>query len=85
MKSRLVGPLGHIIGMKLRARFSRRRAIFFLAKPSAPDLVEVAALVEARTVNPVIAHRYPLSEIAAAFRYLGDGHAQGKIVVDLAL
>jgi len=32
-------------------------------------------------VTPVIYRRYELSEIGDAFRYLGEGHAQGKIAV----
>jgi NADPH:quinone reductase-like Zn-dependent oxidoreductase len=29
----------------------------------------------------VIDRRYELSEVADALRYLGEGHAQGKIVI----
>jgi len=32
-------------------------------------------------VTPVIDKRYELSEIADALRYMGEGHAQGKIVI----
>ena len=38
-------------------------------------------LLEAGKVTPVIDRRYELSEIADALRYLGEGHAQGKIVI----
>jgi NADPH:quinone reductase-like Zn-dependent oxidoreductase len=31
----------------------------------------------------VIDRRYPLSESAAAIRYLEEGHARGKVVVNL--
>jgi len=34
-------------------------------------------------VKPVIDKRYPLSEAAEAFRYLEEGHAQGKIVITM--
>ena len=34
-----------------------------------------------RTVKPIVDRRYDLSEIADAFRYLGEGHARGKVVV----
>ena len=32
-------------------------------------------------VTPVIDRTYPLAEAADALRYLGEGHARGKIVV----
>ena len=44
-------------------------------------LESVAALLEAGTVMPVIDRCFPLSEAPEAFRYLAEGHAQGKIVI----
>jgi NADPH:quinone reductase-like Zn-dependent oxidoreductase len=38
-------------------------------------------LLEAGKVMPVIDKRFPLSETAEALRYLGTGHARGKIVI----
>jgi NADPH:quinone reductase-like Zn-dependent oxidoreductase len=40
-------------------------------------------LLEDGKVKPVVDRRYPLSEIADAFRYLGEGHAQGKVVITI--
>jgi len=53
------------------------------AKPNQKDLVFMRELLEAGKVVPVIDRRYPLSETAEAFRYLGEGHARGKIVITL--
>jgi NADPH:quinone reductase-like Zn-dependent oxidoreductase len=83
-KNRLLGPLGHIVKMKLRARLSSQQAVFFIAKPIAADLEALAEVLEAGTVKPVIDRRYALSEVADAFRYLGEGHPHGKIVIDMA-
>jgi len=38
-------------------------------------------LFEAGKVVPVIDRYYPLSEIAEALRYPGEGHALGKVVI----
>ncbi len=38
-------------------------------------------LLEAGKVKPVIDRCYPLSETAEALRYLGEGHARGKVVI----
>ncbi len=45
------------------------------------DLNFLKELFEASKVVPVIDRRYPLSEVAEAFRYLEEGHAQGKVVI----
>ena len=51
------------------------------AKPNPKDLVFMKELLEAGKVKPVIDRRYPLSEAAEALRYLGEGHARGKVVI----
>jgi NADPH:quinone reductase-like Zn-dependent oxidoreductase len=51
------------------------------AKRSQKDLDFLKELLEASKVVPVIDRRYPLSEAAEALRYLGEGHARGKVVI----
>ena len=53
------------------------------AKQSQNDLAYIKELFEAGKVKSVIDRRYPLSEAAEALRYLGEGHARGKIVITL--
>ena len=81
--NRLIGPLSHMVELRLAALFSSRKAVFFIAKLNRADLDVLRELLEAGKVTPVIDRRYELSETSDAFRYLGDGHAQGKIVVTL--
>jgi NADPH:quinone reductase-like Zn-dependent oxidoreductase len=45
------------------------------------DLAELAELFEAGKIAPIIDRRYPLHEVAEAFRYLASGQHQGKIVI----
>lgn len=54
-----------------------------LAKPNKEDLAFIKDLLEAGKVKPVIDRRYPLSETADAIRYLEEGHAQGKVVINV--
>ncbi|MBI5567788.1 MAG: NAD(P)-dependent alcohol dehydrogenase, partial [Chloroflexi bacterium] len=61
-----------------------RRMSGVAAKRNQKDLVFLKELVEAGKVAPVIDRRYPLSETAEALRYLGAGHAQGKVVITVA-
>jgi NADPH:quinone reductase-like Zn-dependent oxidoreductase len=58
-----------------------RKVVFFVAKFNRPDLEVLRELLETGKVTPVIDRRYELSEVADALRYLGEGHAQGKIVI----
>ena len=45
------------------------------------DLQFIAALLEAKTIKSVIDRCYPLSETAAAMKFLEAGHARGKVVI----
>ena len=51
-----------------------------LVKPN-QGLEFLKELLEAGKVKPVIDRRYPLSEVAEALRYYGEGHARGKVVI----
>jgi len=55
------------------------------AKVSQKDLVFIKELLEAGKIRPVIDRRYPLSEVPEALRYLGEGHARGKVVISTEL
>ena len=53
----------------------------FIANINQRDLASMKEFLESSKVKPVIDRRYPLSEAAEALRYLGEGHAKGKIVI----
>jgi NADPH:quinone reductase-like Zn-dependent oxidoreductase len=54
-----------------------------MAKRDQNDLACLKELVEAGKVVPVMDRCYPLSEAAEALRYLGAGHARGKVVITM--
>src|SRR6266498_3184563 len=45
------------------------------------DLVHITELCETGKIIPFIDRRYPLSEVPKALRYLGEGHAKGKVII----
>ena len=55
-----------------------------VAKINQKDLVYLKELLETGKIAPVIDRRYPLSDIAEAFWYIEDKHAQGKVVITMA-
>ena len=69
----ILGPFISMAGSK--------KMVNLAAMPDQDDLVFVKELIEAGKVVPVIDRRYPLSEVAEALRYYGQGHSQGKVVV----
>ena len=79
--SRLMGPLGHIAKVRLGALRGSQKAVFFVANFNGPDLAVLSDLLETGKVKPVVERRYELAEVADALRYMGEGHARGKIVI----
>ncbi len=71
----LLGPLVSRIGSK--------KLCFVGANINHKDLVFLTELFEAGKLAPVIDRRYSLSAVAEAIRYLEEGHAQGKVVINV--
>jgi NADPH:quinone reductase-like Zn-dependent oxidoreductase len=71
----LLGPLISLTGEK--------RMVSLTAQSNQKDLAFIAELFEAGKLKPVIDRRYPLNEAAEAIRYLEEGHARGKIVINV--
>lgn len=64
----------------VRDRYGQK-LIFFIATFNKADMETLRDLLDAGKLTPVIDRQYELSEIAEALHYLGEGHAQGKIVI----
>jgi NADPH:quinone reductase-like Zn-dependent oxidoreductase len=69
----LLGPvLGRAEGKKIR---------LLAVRLGVQHLAPLVELCQAGKVAVVIDRRYPLSQVPEALRYLGEGHAKGKVVV----
>jgi len=75
MQAMLLGPVISMTGKKKMSSL--------MAKPNTKDLAFVAGLLEAGKVRPVIDKSYPLSAVAEALAYLEQGHAAGKVVIEV--
>ncbi len=60
-----------------------KKASSLVHKPNRKDLVFMKELLEAGKVEPVIDKRFPLSEVAAGMRWLGNGRHHGKVVITM--
>ena len=80
------GPLlgASILGPLASLGSGKRSGLLLWWKPFAPDDVEtLKALIAAGAVKPVIDRRFPLSEVVQALQWVDDGHARGKVVIEL--
>ncbi|MDA4125324.1 MAG: NAD(P)-dependent alcohol dehydrogenase [Thaumarchaeota archaeon] len=67
----------------LSALFGQK--IFFLAaKIDGEDLEALKVLAEAGKVNTVVDRSFPLGNASDAMRYLEEGHARGKVVIEVS-
>jgi NADPH:quinone reductase-like Zn-dependent oxidoreductase len=80
----MIGPFARMITSLVLSRFvSQKLVIFFMAKPSKEDLAIIGNLMQTGKVTPVIDRRYSLSEVPEAICYLEQGHARGKVIINV--
>jgi NADPH:quinone reductase-like Zn-dependent oxidoreductase len=80
---RWLAPATRLLGAAALSPFVSQRLVPFVSKNDAPGLALLKELAEAGKIRPVIDRRYPLAEAAEAIRYVGEGHARGKVVVEI--
>ena len=77
-----ISPVALLLGPFI-SMFGSKRVVQLSHSPNAKDLAYMSELLEAGKVVPVIGGRYPLSEVADAFRCYEEGHLQGKVVITM--
>ncbi|WP_214408638.1 NAD(P)-dependent alcohol dehydrogenase [Sphaerisporangium fuscum] len=73
--------MGRQFRATLLSPFVRHRLRVLVAMPRGADLRDLAELIDAGQVTPVVTRTYPLGEAPDAVRYVAGGHARGKVVV----
>lgn len=80
-KGRTVGPMRLLIWAQLYSRLSGQRLFVPQAAPHTDVLEQIAALLAAGKVTPVIDRRFDLEHAAGAIDYLESEHARAKVVI----
>jgi NADPH:quinone reductase-like Zn-dependent oxidoreductase len=79
----VLGPVWLMARAKLAAPFLPFRVVVPQTPESPEQLADLAALVEAGTVTPVVDRTFPLAEAAAAMTYVETEHARAKVVLTI--
>jgi NADPH:quinone reductase-like Zn-dependent oxidoreductase len=80
-KRQVLGPVWLMLRGKVAAPFLRLEVSVPQSPPHAAQLADLAALVAAGTITPVVDRTFPLAEAAAAMTYLETEHARAKVVL----
>ena len=83
MSASFLGPLKHIAGTKLQSIARGHTVKFFVAKVGTDDLTLLAEMLQDGRLRSVIDRRFALGDATEALRYLGQGHARGKVVIEV--
>lgn len=71
--------------LSLRVRRQARKLgvgySFLFMKPSGEQLAQIATLIEAGAIRPVVDRVFPFAETDEAMKYVDSGRARGKVVV----
>jgi len=83
-KTPLIGPLALLIKLRIAMLGASQKFAFFIANFNREDMLILKDFLETGKLKPFVERTYPLAKISDAMRHLGTGHAQGKIVVQVA-
>jgi len=74
-----------LLSHRIRKAAERHRVSysFLFMRASGDQLREIAALIDAGVIRPVVDRVYPFESIEEALAYVDTGRAKGKVVVKL--
>ena len=82
-KGNWIAPLMGPIKALLLSPFVGQEMVLLLARMGKDDLATLGDLMRENKLTPVIDSRYTLSEVPAAIRHSEEGHARGKIIINI--
>lgn len=82
-KHALMGPYRNFLVRKVLSSFGNKRFTWFTASAKQEDLEFLAGLLGSGALEPVIERRYPLDRLPEALEHLSQGHAAGKLVIQM--
>jgi NADPH:quinone reductase-like Zn-dependent oxidoreductase len=77
------GGMSYVIKSIIISLFMSQHGSMFMARIGHKDLDYLRDLIEAGKITTIIDKTYPLNETPAAFRYLENEHARGKVVISM--
>jgi NADPH:quinone reductase-like Zn-dependent oxidoreductase len=72
-----------LLGQLLSKNGGKKMGFMGIAALNQKDLVFIKELLEAGKIKPVIDRRYPFIETPEAVQYLIEGHAKGKVIIEI--
>jgi NADPH:quinone reductase-like Zn-dependent oxidoreductase len=78
-----LGPLTGALKATVLSPFVSQDFSMMLSDLTKADMNQLRDLMQAGKLTPVIDRHYPLSEAPAAIAYLEEGHARGKVILDV--
>jgi NADPH:quinone reductase-like Zn-dependent oxidoreductase len=82
-RNRWIGGFSRVIRARLIAPFVSHRVRAPEMASNQADLRALAELIESGKLTPVIDRTYPLDEVPDAIRYFVEGHARGRVVINV--
>ena len=78
-----LGPADRLLPVFALSPFVGQRLVPLMSVERQPDLVTLGEMLESGAITPVIDRSFSLVEAPDAVRYVGEGHASGKVVVTI--
>lgn len=73
-----------LLGPLMSKKNGKKMGFMGITKYNQKELAYIKELLEMGKVAPVIEKNYPLNEVPSAMRYVAEGHARGKVVVQIS-
>jgi NADPH:quinone reductase-like Zn-dependent oxidoreductase len=78
------GPVAGILQALVANLFVSQRLRPLPSKQRREELLAVTELIEGGKLTPIVDRTYPLADTAEGLSYVEQGHARGKVVVNVA-